>query len=75
VIWFTPVSSGNIDVKIYNLKGTLVWETSKQVYKGIRDIIVWACENTSNETIASGVYVVHVRGAGINKVKKVAVIK
>jgi hypothetical protein len=61
-------------VKIFTLRGLLVWEKSKDV-SGIQDFIEWNCRNTENDVIASGIYVVYVEGPGIKASKKVAILK
>jgi len=41
----------------------------------IQEDIVWTCVNSDNAMIASGIYLVRINGAGIDKTKKVAVLK
>jgi hypothetical protein len=73
-IHFKPSGAGTVNVKIYTLRGLLVWEESKDV-SGIQDFIEWNCRNTENDVIASGIYVVYVEGPGIKSTKKVAILK
>ena len=73
-IHFKPSGSGTVNVKIYTLKGLLVWEGSKSV-SGDQDFIEWDCRNKENSMIASGIYVVYVEGPGIKVTKKVAILK
>ncbi len=73
-IHFQPSDSGTVNVKIFTLNGLLVWEKSKSV-SGYQDFIEWNCRNTENDTVASGIYVVHVEGPGIKAIKKVAILK
>ena len=73
-IHFKPSGSGTVNVKIYTLKGLLVWEGSKSV-SGDQDFIEWDCRNKENSMIASGIYVVYVEGPGIKSTKKVAILK
>jgi len=74
-IRFTPSVSGDITVKVYTAQGSLVWEATKSVVANIEDSIEWNCYNKDNSMVASGIYLVRVKGAGIDKVKKAAIIK
>jgi len=73
-IHFKPSGPGTVNVKIFTLRGLLVWEESRDV-SGIQDFIEWNCRNTENDVIASGIYVVYVEGPGIKSTKKVAILK
>jgi len=73
-IHFQPDGSGTVSVKIYTLRGLLVWEGSKSV-SGYQDFIEWNCRNKENDIVASGIYAVYVEGPGINTTKKVAILK
>jgi len=73
-IHFQPDGSGTVSVKIYTLRGLLVWEGSKSV-SGYQDFIEWDCRNDENDVVASGIYVVYVEGPGIKATKKVAILK
>ncbi|MFH1957304.1 MAG: carboxypeptidase regulatory-like domain-containing protein, partial [bacterium] len=74
-IILNPGVSGTVKIKIYNLKGQLVWDETKDVSAGVQDIVSWACKNTSNKVVASGIYIVYIKGAGIDVKKKIAVVK
>ena len=73
-IHFQPSGSGTVKVKIYTLRGLLVWEKSKTV-SGAQDFIEWNCRNKDNDVVASGIYAVRVEGPGIKTTKKVAILK
>ncbi|MBA7552548.1 hypothetical protein ES705_45116 [subsurface metagenome] len=73
-IHFQPSGAGRVNVKIYTLRGLLVWEKSKSV-SGIQDFIEWNCRNKENDVVASGIYAVYVEGPGIKATKKVAILK
>jgi len=73
-IHFLPSGSGVVKVKIYTLRGQLVWEGSKSV-SGPQDFIEWDGRNKDNDVVASGIYVVYVEGPGIKATKKIAVLK
>jgi hypothetical protein len=73
-IHLKPIGTGTVNVKIFTLRGLLVWEESKEV-SGLQDFIEWDCRNTENSVVASGIYVVYVEGPGIKATKKVAILK
>ena len=73
-IHFQPSGAGRVNVKIYTLRGLLVWEGSKSV-SGYQDFIEWNCKNKENDVVASGIYVVYIEGPGIKATKKVAILK
>ncbi|MBN1385139.1 MAG: S8 family serine peptidase [Elusimicrobia bacterium] len=72
---YTPVLSGEIEVKIFTLNGQLVKTISKSTTYGVSDYISWNGQNGSEETVASGIYIVKIRGSGFNEVKKICVMK
>ena len=74
-IIFEPEESGRVTIRIYTLRGRLVWKEEVSVNAGVRDDVSWACENVSGERVASGTYLVHIKGAGIDVKKKIVVIK
>jgi len=73
-IHFWPSAPGTVNVEIFDLIGLLVWGKSKDV-TGAQDSIKWNCRNSENDLVASGIYVVFVKGPGIKATKKVAVMK
>ncbi|MFH1416150.1 MAG: T9SS type A sorting domain-containing protein, partial [Elusimicrobiota bacterium] len=73
-IYFDTAGAGRVSVRIYTLDGSLVCEKSKQT-DGNRDHILWDCSNRHDTVVASGVYVLHIEGPGINTVKKIAIVK
>ena len=74
-IYLKPKHSGNVSIEIYNIAGQLVWDEEIYVTGGVQEQVVWNCRNKSDEVVSSGIYVVHVKGGGIDTVKKVAVVK
>ncbi|MEW6557897.1 MAG: carboxypeptidase regulatory-like domain-containing protein [Elusimicrobiota bacterium] len=75
IIAVNPTGSGKINVKIYTIKGEMVWETDKTVSAGVQDSISWACKNIDDDFVGSGIYIVHIKGAGVDIKKKVAVVR
>ncbi len=77
-ILFTPAIAGEVNIKIYTLSGELVWEKAKVFVagqEGESQIIEWNCRNENNEEVASGIYLVYIKGIGIDAKKKIAVLK
>ena len=74
-ITLRPAASGTIDLKIYTLGGDLVYETTVQGTAGISQTPTWNAKNSDGKTVASGIYVLHVEGGGIDSTKKIAIIK
>jgi len=74
-IYLKPKHSGNVSIEIYTIAGQLVWDEEISVTGGVQEQVVWNCRNKSDEVVSSGIYVVHVKGGGIDMVKKVAVVK
>ncbi|MFH1379065.1 MAG: T9SS type A sorting domain-containing protein [bacterium] len=66
---------GNIDIRIYTINGQLVWETSAYTSGNTEEIIQWACSNTDNSLVSSGVYIIYIKCPGIDLTKKVAVLR
>ena len=75
LIGVLPSQSGAVTVKIYSLAGNLVKESTVQGTAGQNTIVPWNGKNPDGEAVASGIYLIHVRGGGIDQVKKAAVIK
>ncbi len=73
-IYFSPSQSGRVTVKIYILNGHLVWNETKDT-DGEKGFIIWDCKNKDKIVVPSGVYIVYVKGPGIDSIKKVAIIK
>ncbi len=73
-IHFQANSSGKVTIKIYTLRGQLVWEDSKQT-DGEKDFITWDCQNSEGSVVSSGVYVIYVEGPGIKTTKKAAILR
>ncbi len=73
-IHFDAANAGTVKVKIYTLRGQLVWKTSKET-DGEEDFIIWDCKNTDGTVVASGVYVLCIDGPGIKDIRKAVVLK
>jgi hypothetical protein len=74
-IVFKPPEDGEVSIKIYTLSGENVWETTKYVSSGREEVIPWYGNNSERNIVCSGVYLIHIKGAGINIVRKLIVVK
>jgi len=75
LIGVTPKAGGTVNLKIYTLTGDLVWEDS---FSGTADVNVsrpWDGKNADGTIAASGVYLVHVEGGGLNVTKRIAIAR
>jgi hypothetical protein len=73
---FRPAGNGNASVKIFNLSGELLctpFESAVQAGSWFK--AVWDGRNNQGEVVASGVYFLSVRGAGIREIKQVVVLR
>lgn len=71
----TALRAGNVTIKAYTVNGAFV----KTVFDGAAPAGVttysWAGDNANGATVASGLYLLHVAGPGVNSTEKVVVIK
>ncbi|MBI2915432.1 MAG: S8 family serine peptidase [Elusimicrobia bacterium] len=74
-IYFKSPNSGTVEFKLYTLTGDLVWKTSKPASGDTLDSVVWNGKNEIGDGVSSGIYLLHIDGAGIDEKKKIAVIK
>ena len=75
-IGFRAEGDGRVTVKVYSIAGELVrpvFETDAKA--GQQFQADWDGKNADGDTVASGVYFVSVRGAGIKSIRKVIVLK
>lgn len=73
---FKAPEAGRVTVKIYNVAGELVRKPfDADVSAGLWFQALWRGENDEGEMVAAGVYVVSVRGAGIESLRKVVLLK
>jgi hypothetical protein len=75
-VWVKPVASGRVWVRIYNLAGELVQPLFEgEAVAGASFAQAWDGRNAEGQWVASGVYFVSVKGAGIRSIKKVIVLR
>jgi len=76
VLSFRAPEAGKVKASIFNMAGEHVrqiFDNDVQAEAWVQ--AQWEGRNKDGEVVASGVYIVSVRGAGIRTVKKVVVIK
>ncbi|MDP2754707.1 MAG: T9SS type A sorting domain-containing protein, partial [Nitrospirota bacterium] len=66
--------AGTAEVKIYDLNGAKVWETSQEVINDL-NIITWDGRSSEGRRVASGIYLVQVDAPGLTKIRKLAIVK
>ena len=75
-IAFKAVEDGRVTAKVFNLAGELVEPVfDADVFAGVWFQATWDGRNRDNETVASGVYFVSIKGGGLKSMRKVVVLK
>ena len=69
-----PTGPGKVTVRVFALSGRLLWKQSKNVTDA-SDYINWAYKNSKGGAVASGAYIVYVKGPGLDTKKKVTVLR
>jgi hypothetical protein len=76
LVSFKPSGEGKVTVKVFTLSGELVQPVFEADAKaGQWYQANWNGKNKWGDTVASGVYFVSIRGAGIKSIRKVIVLK
>lgn len=70
-----PARSGEIIVRVRDLRGRTVWTTSGFVQRYVSYTTMWACVTTEGNPVAAGVYVLEVIGPELNARLRVAVVR
>jgi hypothetical protein len=70
IILVAPGFNDDVNITVMTLTGTHVWRTSRRLTAGTIAAIPWHGYTTSGAPVASGVYLVHVRGAGVECIRK-----
>lgn len=74
-VLFNPRETGQIAVRIFTVRGRLVLDRSVECTAGVQTGFAWDGRNASGEPVAAGVYLVRVSGAGLNALRRVAVVR
>jgi flagellar hook capping protein FlgD len=74
-IKFSVPRSGDVAIKIFNVRGELVRTLVDGSYESGTHTATWNGTNDSNDSVASGVYFYEVRAGGSTVVNKMALVK
>ncbi|MDA3821877.1 MAG: hypothetical protein PF450_04590, partial [Bacteroidales bacterium] len=74
IIKYDLLTGGQLTIKIYTSNGTLVKTLIDTTCPAGKGTLEWHGKNLSGQNIASGIYYVKVKGPGINKFDKIAVV-
>ena len=78
-IHYTLNDDKDVTISIYNISGELIKEANYDTgsaggMKGVNRI-AWDGKNGNNESVASGIYLIHIKADGFKKTEKIALIK
>ncbi len=68
-------SAGRVRLKLYTMGGTLVSTILDADMPAGKGSVDWAGKNMAGSVVASGVYLLHLEGPGVDAVEKVIVVK
>ncbi|PID28142.1 MAG: hypothetical protein CSB55_06420 [Candidatus Cloacimonadota bacterium] len=74
-IQFPAEAGSNTEIKIFNIKGQLVWQENIYSEETTRESAFWNLKNFEQKEVASGIYLVEAKNSLIDKKKKITVIK
>lgn len=74
-ISYTIYSEGNVAINIYTMLGELVKKLVSRYHTVNSYTENWDGKNKHGDIVASGIYLVHIQGPGLDTVKKIAVVK
>lgn len=69
------VASGHVSVRVYSMNGERIWSATEPALPGEEKRITWDCRSTDGNLVASGVYIVHVTGGGLDTREHVAIVR
>lgn len=74
-IRYETQSAGHVSLKLYTLNGTLVKVLVDEAKPAGKGSVDWEGVNLGGRTVASGIYLIHLKAPGISKTQKVVVVK
>ena len=74
-IAFRLTAAGTASVKIYSLRGRLVWQGSRTLAQAGQDSLDWRGDSSEGESVPAGVYIAVVRGPGVDARKKIVITR
>jgi flagellar hook assembly protein FlgD len=74
-VFYNVAAAGHVTIKLYTIDGVFIKTlVDKDVAAGTHSED-WYGVNMDNETVASGIYYVHIEGPGFKQTKKICVVK
>jgi hypothetical protein len=64
-----------IRAEVYTIAGERVWTETAGVSASEETTVEWDCRNSAGDIVASGMYLFHVSGCGIDEIKKMIVVR
>jgi hypothetical protein len=75
-IYYVVPNTGPVEIDVYNIKGYPVKYMDPGVAQaGVQTSTTWDISDRNGKTVASGVYLIEIKGTGFHQVKKVIVVK
>ncbi|HJT25026.1 MAG TPA: hypothetical protein VJ873_10640, partial [bacterium] len=74
-IYFVSNGSGPAELDVYNISGNPIRALYAVSTAGVKESVVWDGKDRNGNTVASGVYLIEIKTAGLHQVKKVLVVK
>ncbi|MDD5688320.1 MAG: M6 family metalloprotease domain-containing protein [Elusimicrobia bacterium] len=74
-IYYKTSNDGNVTVKIYTLDGRFIKTLVSEYISAGTYFIGWDGKNSDNNTVASGIYLIHITAPGYKETKKICVIR
>lgn len=57
---YSLLNDSKITIKVFNILGELIWETSYEDQEGENKTIQWLCETKDKQKVSSGVYIIKI---------------
>ena len=67
-------SDNNVEIKVYNLKGKLIWSKNNINSDG-KTLVEWNGVDSSGKKVGAGVYIVFIKGNNIDVKRKIIIVK
>lgn len=74
-IYFEAPQGGAAEFDVYNVAGNLVRELFATAQANVQQTVTWDGKDRNGSTVASGIYLIELKGPGIHVVRKVLVVK
>jgi len=74
-IYFIAPNDGPAEIDVYNVSGNPIRALFAAAAAGKQESLAWDGKDRNGNTVASGIYLVEIKGPGIHLVRKVLVVK